>query len=86
MVSDKIIPTIEASRDYIVTDTAFTKCDMCKRFFGKAFDLTPVKKTHNFDNIVLCMGCIDKCQLKFNIDIKELILEGSVEKWQKTKI
>lgn len=78
--------TIEAKREYIVTDTAYTKCDMCKRFFGKAFDLTPVKKTHNFDNVVLCVNCLDKCQMVYNIDIKELVLAGSVEEWQKKKI
>jgi len=77
--------TIEAKREYIVTDTAYTKCDMCKRFFGKAFDLTPVKKTHNFDNIVLCINCLDKCQLIYNIDIRELVISGSVEEWQKKK-
>ena len=79
---DKVI---EAVREYIITDTGYTKCDYCKRFFARAFDLTPVKKTHNFDNVVLCINCIDKCQLKFNIDIKELVVAGSVEEWLKKK-
>jgi hypothetical protein len=79
------VPIIEAKRDYIVTDTSYTKCDLCKRFFAKAFDLTPVKKTHNFDNVVLCINCVDKCNVLFNIDIKELISAGSVEEWQRNK-
>jgi hypothetical protein len=79
------VPIIEAKRDYIITDTSYTKCDLCKRFFAKAFDLTPVKKTHNFDNVVLCISCIDKCNVLFNIDIKELISAGSVEEWQRNK-
>jgi len=79
------IPIIEAKRDYIITDTSYTKCDLCKRFFAKAFDLTPVKKTHNFDNVVLCINCIDKCNVLFNIDIKELTSTGSVEEWQRNK-
>lgn len=74
---------VEVKRDYIVTDTTFSKCDLCKRFVSKAFDLTPVKKTHNFDNVVLCINCLDKCQLLYNIDLKELISAGSVEEWQK---
>lgn len=74
---------IEARRDYIVTDTTFSKCDLCKRFGSKAFDLTPVKKTHNFDNVVLCANCLDKCKLLYNIDINELVSAGSVEEWQK---
>lgn len=82
MVNEKFL---EAKRDYIVTDTTYTKCDMCKRFFAKAFDFTPVKKTHSFDNVVLCINCIDKCQLLFNVDIRELVVAGSVEEWQKNK-
>ena len=76
---------IEAKRDYIVTDTSYTKCDLCKKLFAKAFDLTPVKKTHNFDNVVLCSNCLDKCNLLFNIDTRELVDAGSVEEWQKNK-
>jgi hypothetical protein len=85
MESEKL-RAIEARREYILTDTAYTKCDLCKRFFAKAFDLTPVKKTHNFDNVVLCVNCLDKCQLIYNIDIRELIISGSVEEWLKKKV
>lgn len=75
---------IEAQREYIVTDTAFVKCDMCKRLFQKAFECTPVKKTHAFDNLILCINCIDKCEIIFNIDIKELVIAGTVKEWQRT--
>ena len=57
---------IEAKRDYIITDTTMAKCDLCKRVFAKLFDLTPSKKTHSFDNIVLCASCLDKCQLQYS--------------------
>lgn len=76
---------IEAKREYIVTDTAMTKCDLCKKFFAKVFELTPVTKTHAFDNIVLCAGCLNKCHLTYNIDLKELMMAGSVDEWQKNK-
>lgn len=76
---------IEAKRDYIITDTTMAKCDLCKRVFARLFDLTPSKKTHSFDNVVLCSNCLDKCQLQFNIDIRELLIAGSVESWQKNQ-
>lgn len=79
---DKVI---EAKRDYIITDTTMAKCDLCKRVFARLFDLTPSKKTHSFDNVVLCSNCLDKSQLVFNIDIKELLISGSVEAWQKNQ-
>lgn len=80
-----VLKVIEAKREYVITDTTYTKCDLCKRLFAKAFDFTPVKKTHSFDNVVLCIHCIDKCQMLYNIDIKDLIIAGSVEEWQKQK-
>ena len=80
-----VMKVIEAKRDYIITDTTMAKCDMCKRVFARLFDLTPSKKTHSFDNVVLCINCLDKCQLTFNIDVREIILLGSVEAWQKNQ-
>ena len=74
---------IEAKREYIVTDTTMTKCDSCKKMYARLFDLTPSKKLHSFDNVALCIQCIDKCQLDLNIDVKELIKAGSVDTWQK---
>lgn len=79
------IPIIEAHRDYIIQDVGYIKCDLCKRFFARAFDLQPVKKTHSFDNVVLCVNCLDKCSFIFNIDVRELIMAGSVDEWQKNK-
>jgi hypothetical protein len=74
---------IEARRDYVITDTTYTKCDLCKRLFAKAFDFTPVKKTHSFDNVVLCIHCLDKCQMLYNVNVQDIITAGSVEEWQK---
>lgn len=74
---------IECSREYIVTDTTFVKCDSCKKLFSKAFDLTPAKKIHGFDNLILCVNCIDKAGLIFNVDVKKLVEAGSVEECQK---
>lgn len=76
---------IEATREYIITDTTMAKCDLCKRVFARLYDLTPSKKTHSFDNVVLCANCLDKCQLIFSIDVKELLQSGSVESWEKNK-
>lgn len=74
---------IECTRDYLITDTTMAKCDSCKKIYAKLFDLIPSKKTHSFDNIVLCPNCLDKCQLIFNIDIKELLSAGSVDNYDK---
>lgn len=80
-----MVNIIEAKRDYIITDTTMSKCDLCKRVFARLFDLTPSKKTHSFDNVVLCINCLDKCQLQINMDLKELIIAGSVDLWQKNQ-
>lgn len=74
---------IEATREYIVTDTSMSKCDICKKVYARLFDLTPVTKTGVFDSLLLCPGCLNKCHLTFNIDVRELIMAESVEEWQK---
>lgn len=77
--------TIECTREYVVTDVTFTRCDSCREHYAKAFDFVPVKKAHNFDNFVLCKKCVEKFHLKFNIDVKELVIAGSVASWKKEK-
>jgi len=76
---------IEATRDYILTDTSMAKCDICKQRFARLFNIVPSKKTHFLDEVLLCINCLDKCQLRFNIDINEVKIAGSVEAWLKNK-
>jgi len=77
---------IEAKREYIITDSTMDKCDVCKRRYARLFDLTPSVRMHAYDILAICIGCLDKCQLKYNIDINELRIAGSVDAWQKSKI
>ena len=79
------IIAIEASREYLITDSSFDKCDKCKQLFAKLFSFTPVIKTHNFDDFNLCIKCLAECGMKYNIDINELRAAETVKKWLKTK-
>jgi len=76
---------IEAKRDYIVTDIKFQKCDSCKRVHGKLFELTPSKKMHSFDGLMLCIRCLqdNASGFQLNIDVEDLKTYGSVDAWQK---
>jgi len=76
---------IEAKREYIVTDIRFQKCDSCKRVHSRLFELTPTKKLHGFDVLMLCIRCIQDSTNGFqlNIDVEDLKTFGSVEAWQK---
>ena len=76
---------IEAKREYIITDSTMDKCDVCKRRYARLFDLTPSVRMHAYDTLAICMACLDKCQLTYNIDISELRTAGSVDLWQKSK-
>lgn len=78
-------PIIEAHREYIITDSTMDKCDLCKRRYARLFELTPSIKIHAWDSLAICIGCLDKCQLKYDIDINELRISGSVDAWQKSK-
>lgn len=75
---------IEAEREYIVTDIKFQKCDSCKRVHAKLFELTPAKKMHSFDGLLLCIRCLQDSGLKLSVNIEDIKTFGSVEAWQKT--
>jgi hypothetical protein len=58
-------------REYRVEITTMSRCDICKRFFRTAYDFIPLTKTHNFDNVVVCISCLSHLP-GFEFDLKEV--------------
>jgi len=63
---------IEAKRDYLITTTTLSRCDVCKRFFKFAYDFVPKYKTHNFDNVVVCVECVKRLE-GFDFNMEEVL-------------
>lgn len=60
-------------RNYDIKLTTYVRCDLCRRYWKKAFELVPQVKLHSFDSVVLCKNCLTKCELKFLDNIDDVI-------------